>query len=84
MKKAHQYTIRNVSQSVHRALSLQAAGRKVSLNTLLVGVLEREAGLADQRPHYDDLDGLIGSWIPDRAVDKALREQRKVNPGDWD
>jgi hypothetical protein len=81
--KAHQYTIRKVSPRVHRALLAKAVARGVSLNTLVVRALEAEAGLAAEPKTYDDLDDLFGTWVKDRAVDRALDEQRKVDPKDW-
>lgn len=81
--KAHQYTIRNVPPRVHRALRKKAAERGVSLNTLLVQTLEAEAGERGEPRAHDDLDDLFGTWVHDKAVDKALAEQRKVDPRDW-
>ena len=81
--KAAQYTVRNVSRELDRALKAKAAARGVSLNTLLVDALRAEAGFAGAEKVYDDLDDLFGSWVPDRAVDRALAEQRKVDPKDW-
>jgi len=83
--KAHQYTIRNVSPRVHRALRAKAAERGVSLNALVVQVLEAEAGFGTKKPKtYDDLDDLFGTWVHDAAVDRALTEQRRVDPKDWE
>lgn len=82
--KAHQYTIRNVPPRVNRALRAKAAARGVSLNTLLVQVLEAEAGVGATPRVYDDLDDLFGTWVHDKAVDRALAEQRRVDPRDWE
>ena len=60
-----------------------AAERGVSLNTLLVQTLEAEAGERGEPRAHDDLDDLFGTWVHDKAVDKALAEQRKVDPRDW-
>jgi hypothetical protein len=81
--KAHQYTIRNIPLRVHRALTKKASDRGVSLNTLLVQTLETEAGEGGEPRVHDDLDDLFGSWVHDKAVDRALAEQRKVDPKDW-
>lgn len=82
--KAHQYTIRNVPARVHRALRAKAAARGVSLNTLVVHVLEAEAGLGGQPRTSTDMDDLFGTWVQDPAVDAALADQRRVDPGDWE
>lgn len=83
VSKAHQYTIRNVPPRVHRALRKKASDRGVSLNTLLVQTLEAEAGERGEPRLHDDLDDLFGSWVHDKAIDRALAEQRKVDPKDW-
>ncbi len=82
--KARQYTIRNVPSSVDRALRRKAAERRVSLNTLVLRVLEAEAGGVGEPPLRHDLDAFFGSWIRDPEVDRALAEGRRVDPRDWD
>ncbi|MBL8952170.1 MAG: hypothetical protein JNK82_15415 [Myxococcaceae bacterium] len=82
--KAHQYTIRNVSPRVDRALKKKASERGVSLNRLLISLLEAEAGLGEQQRQYHDLDFVIGTWVDDPAVDAALAEQRVVDPREWE
>lgn len=81
--KASQYTVRNVPPSVDRALRRKAAARKISLNALLLGALQSEAGVGSEPALHHDLDAFFGSWVSDKAVDRALREVRKVAPGDW-
>ena len=81
--KAAQYTVRNVSRQLDRALKAKAAALGVSLNTLLVQALQSEAGLRGPAKVYDDLNDLFGTWVHDRAVDLALAAQRKVDPKDW-
>jgi hypothetical protein len=81
--KSHQYTVRNVPPRVDRALKAKALARGVSLNTLVVQALEAAAGLGGEAPAYHDLDDLFGTWVHDKAVDRALAEQRLVDPKDW-
>ena len=82
--KAKQYTIRNVSKAVDRALRKKASERRTSLNSVLLGALEKEAGVDAQPTEHSDLDFLIGSWIVDPETDRALDEQRKVDKRDWE
>ena len=84
MAKAAQYTIRNVPTSVDRALRRKAAERKVSLNAVVLRALEAEAGLSPTPREHHDLDNFFGTWIADPKVDRALAEQRRVDPADWD
>ena len=81
--KAHQYTIRNISPRLHRLLKAKAAARGLSVNQLAVMALEAEAGLGAEPRTYDDLDDLFGTWVHDKAVDRALAEQRRVDPREW-
>ncbi|MBL8924342.1 MAG: hypothetical protein JNJ54_36170 [Myxococcaceae bacterium] len=81
--KAHQYTIRGVPSRLDRALRKKSAERGVSLNTLVLQALESEAGLGAEPKEHDDLDEFFGSWVEDKAVDRALAEQRRVDPKDW-
>lgn len=83
-QKARQYTIRSVPPSVDRALRRKAAARKVSLNTLLLHALQAEAGVAAEPREHHDLDSFFGSWIADPKVDRALAEQRRIDPRDWE
>ncbi len=80
--KAKQYTIRNVRASVDRALRMKAAEAEISLNSILLGALEKEAGIDEPVEHHD-LDFLIGSWVRDPVTERVLREQRKVDRRDW-
>ncbi len=84
MAKAAQYTIRNVPMSVDRALRRKAAEHKVSLNAVVLRALEAEAGVGPTPREHHDLDSFFGTWIADRKVDRALAEQRRVDPADWD
>jgi hypothetical protein len=81
--KATQYTVRNVSPAVDRALRRKAAALKQSLNTLLLRALEAEAGLQPASRELHDLDRFAGSWVADAKVDRAFESLRKVDPKDW-
>ena len=82
--KSIQYTIRNVPPSVDRVLRRQAEAQKLSLNALLLSALRSQAGVGIEPALHHDLDGFFGSWVSDKAVDRALGEVRKINPGDWE
>lgn len=81
--KAHQYTVRNVPPGVDRALRRKAAALRQSLNTILLRALEAEAGVSAEAREHHDLDRFAGTWITDPKVDRALAEQRRVDPKDW-
>lgn len=83
MKKANkQYTIRQVSADVDRALRRTARRLGKSLNQVALEALSRGAGL-EAATRNSDLDAFFGSWVADRAVDEALEDQRRVDKGLW-
>lgn len=82
-QKAKQYTIRDVPPSVDRALRRIAAQQNISLNKLVLRALEAEAGLTAEPRERHDLDSFFGSWVDDPKVDRALAEQRRLDPRDW-
>ncbi|MBI3554623.1 MAG: hypothetical protein HY077_19185 [Elusimicrobia bacterium] len=77
-----QYTLRNIPAEMDRRLRDTARRLRVSLNRTLLDVLARGAGLSEAAVHRD-LDSFFGSWVADAEVDRALSEQRAVDPGLW-
>ena len=83
MKKAHtQYTIRKVPAAVDAVLREKARRQQRSLNEVALDALRSGAGVEAQT-RYHDLDGIFGSWIEDRAVDEALKDQRRIDENLW-
>ncbi|MBI3555440.1 MAG: hypothetical protein HY074_04155 [Deltaproteobacteria bacterium] len=82
--KAKQYTIRNVPSAVDKALRKKAMEKRTSVNSFLLGVLEREAGVGAPPAEHHDLDFLVGSWVSDPETDRVLDEQRKLDRRDWE
>jgi len=81
MKKAcKQYTIRSVPASVDALLRDKARRQDKSLNQVALEALSGGAGIQER---YEDLDGFFGSWVTDAAVDKALKDQRRIDEGLW-
>ena len=78
-----QYTLRNVSPEVDRALREKARELGRSLNTVALDALAVGAGVRGQLRRYHDLDEFFGSWVEDPAVDRALEEQRRVDDELW-
>jgi hypothetical protein len=77
-----QYTIRNVSKQVDTALRKHAKRRGKSLNQLALDALAKEAGLGEPT-RYRDLSWLAGSWVQDPEFDKAIEDQRRIDPDLW-
>ena len=54
------------------------------MNAVLVEIVTRAVGVDVQPTIHHDLDPLIGSWVPDPDTERALVEQRRITPGDWE
>ena len=83
MKRRHvQYTVRDVPIDVDRRLRAAARRSGKSLNRTVLGLLCKEAGVSETAL-YADLDGFFGSWVHDAEIDRALAEQRTIDPELW-
>lgn len=75
-----QYTIRGVPRDVDRELRRRAHERRISMNQLLVEELRSAAGTPRR---YRSLGSLAGTWREDPAFERALADQRRVDPDLW-
>ena len=85
-------TLRNVPPPVERAIKQKAKRERLSLNRAVVELLEEAAGRPAGKTagprgalHYD-LDKYAGAWTKKEAEEfnAALKQQRRVNPKDWE
>jgi len=80
--KSVQYTLRGVPDFVDKALRAKARKEKKSLNQVAIEIL-RQAVAPEQKRRYTDLDEFIGTWVEDPEFDKAMEEQRQIDPEMW-
>ena len=78
-----QYTLRNVSAELDRALREAARQEGKSLNQTALEILERSLGVARAPVRRRDLSDLAGSWKEDGETAAALAAQRRIDPEDW-
>lgn len=78
-----QYTIRSIPAHVDRALRERSAREGKSLNEVAVEALERGLDLEGRPVRRRNLGEVAGSWVRDREVDRALDDQRKIDPDLW-
>ena len=78
-----QYTIRSIPEPVNRALRARATREGKSLNEVVIEALERGLDLEGHPVRRRDLGGIAGSWVRDVEVDRALDEQRTIDPDLW-
>ncbi len=85
-------TLRNVPPPVARAIKERAKRERLSLNRAVVELLGEATGQpagrakSSKRSLSYDLDKYAGAWTKEEAAEfnAALKEQRKVNPKDWE
>ena len=78
-----QYTIRNIPVQVDRALRERSKREGKSLNEVATEALVRGLDLEGAQVRHRDLTTIAGSWVRDREVDRALDEQRTIDPDLW-
>jgi hypothetical protein len=80
-------TLRGVPPEVARVVRERSRERGESLNKAVLGLLEEATGIKRTRRKalHHDLDSLAGAWSRDEAADfdRALQEQRRIDPELW-
>ncbi len=78
-----QYTLRNIPQTLDRALRRRALEEGTSLNEAAIQAMIRGMGLAGEPQKVRDLSAIAGSWVEDPEFDRALAEQDVVDEDLW-
>lgn len=78
-----QYTLRKIPRNLDRALRDRARREAKSLNQVAIEAMIRALGLDGDRPPQRDLDDIAGSWVHDAETERALDEQRVLDPDLW-
>ena len=69
-----QYTIRSISPVTDKALRSRARKKGVSLNRLIVDLLEKSSGTQSTESNYTDLNHLFGVGLQDTdSFDRAMK-----------
>jgi hypothetical protein len=81
-------SIRGLDDKALAALKRRAAAEEASVNTLVVGLIERALGLRRSSPalvRHDDLDALAGSWRKQEAAafERATAPFAKIDTQLW-
>jgi hypothetical protein len=74
-----QYTIRNVPDTLDKALRRTARSQGKSLNEIVIEALARGASVARQSSRQRDLGDIAGTWRKDAAFDSALAAQDTID-----
>jgi hypothetical protein len=81
--KCMQYTIRRIPAALDSALRQRARASSKSLNDAAVDALAEGSGMAGKPRKRRDLRDIAGTWKPDKAVDRALAAQDRVDGDLW-
>lgn len=80
-------TLRNLPPSLDRTIRQRAKKKGVSVNKVVISLLQDHLGESDKRPvrRYHDLDELAGSWNKQEAeaFEQTLAKQRAIDPEMW-
>ena len=78
-----QYTVRNIPPAVDRLLRQRAREQGRSLNEVVVEAMVKGVGLDGEDVVRRDLEDIAGTWRRDVETDRALEEQRRIDPELW-
>ncbi len=78
-----QYTLRNIPKVLDETLRRRAREEHKSLNRVAVEALMRALGLTEAPIAQRDLSDVAGEWQADPDTERALEEQRQVDPELW-
>ena len=80
-------TLRKLPPEVEREIRKRAKEKGISANKAVIGLLEKQVGLKKKGKNnkHHDLDHLFGAWTKRQSdeFDKALAEQREIDPELW-
>ena len=81
-------TVRNLPPELARVIRQKAKREKVSLNRVVIGLLEEATGLgknAKAEVLHHDLDHLAGVWSQEEyeEIMEAVKEQRQIESEMW-
>ena len=79
-----QYTIRGIPAAVDHAIRTRARVAGKSLNEAAVDALAEGAGMAGAPPRKRrDLGDIAGTWKADKALERALAAQDRIEKELW-
>lgn len=80
-----QITLRNLPESVDRAIRKRAQEKHISLNQSATELLQQALGSNEQRPRYRNLRDLAGTWNDSEAeaFNRSVEELRSIDPEIW-
>lgn len=78
-----QYSLRGIAPELDEALRARARAEGKSLNAVALEALAEGAGLGEAAVVRRDLSDVAGTWRKDKAVEKALSDQNRIDEALW-
>ena len=78
-------TLRNIPPKLQEVILQRAEEEELSLNKVVLRMLEEAAGLRGAPREHRDLDHLAGTWTKEEAAEfeAVLKDQRRIDPELW-
>jgi plasmid stability protein len=76
-------TLKNLSETLERALRERANAEHKSLDQAAVDALARGLGLDQAPTKRRDLSEIAGTWVEDLETEAALEEQNRIDLELW-
>lgn len=78
-------TLRNIPPKLQEVILQRAEEEDLSLNKVVLRMLEEAAGLRGAPREHRDLDHLAGTWTKEEAAEfeAVLKDQRRIDPALW-
>ncbi len=77
------YTISDIPEDIEQALRQKAANEGRSMSEVSIEALRKGVAAASAPARRRDLQDIVGSWVADPETDRALAEQRVIDPQAW-
>jgi hypothetical protein len=78
-----QYTIRDIPPRLDVELRERARREGKSLNQVAVEAMTQGLGLAATSMPRRSLEDVVGTWRKDVALERALKDQDRIDPKMW-
>ena len=84
---ASNFNLRNINPEIMLLLKKEAAQQKISVNSLILQIIQREFGITHQikKSIFHDLDYLAGTWSKEdqKTFDNNVKAFEKIDKELW-
>ncbi|HEX4840357.1 MAG TPA: hypothetical protein VFU89_07955 [Rhabdochlamydiaceae bacterium] len=79
------FNLRGIPEEVMALLKQEAKRLHISVNVLILKMIEKEFGFSPKKTTYHDLDHLAGTWsaAEEKSFEESIKRLEKVDKGLW-